>query len=195
MTDQPVGGPKEDAPKDTPKPPALSVLAQYVKDLSFENPNAPQSLMNLKRAPDVNVNIDVTANQLPDQSFEVTLTTRAEGSASGAPLFIAEVQYAGIFTIGDVPKEYVQPLMMIEAPRLLFPYARAIMSSCVRDGGFPPLMIHPIDFVALYQSRVAQAQAAMKVGANLGGEATREADDSGAGKGGKAGGEKFEFEL
>ena len=194
MTDATAGGqiPGGQAEGGEPQAPALSVNAQYVKDLSFENPNAPQSLMNMKSAPDVNVNVDVAARQLGDNAYEVILTARGEGSADGTPLFIAEVQYAGIFTIGEVPQEYLQPLLMIEAPRLLFPFARAIISDCVRDGGFPPLMIHPIDFVALYQQRVEQAQAEQGGAAAAAGDAT--GGENGAGNG-KEGGQKFEFEL
>lgn len=190
MTDA-AGGPAPGETGDQPQQPALAVNAQYVKDLSFENPNAPQSLMQLSSAPDVNVNVDVGARQLGDNAYEVVLTARGEGSSEGNTLFIAEVQYAGIFSIGDVPQEYVQPLLMIEAPRLLFPFARAIISDCVRDGGFPPLMIHPIDFVALYQQRVEQAQAAQQTGAapaTDGGDGGNEGED-------KEGGPKFEFEL
>jgi preprotein translocase subunit SecB len=193
MTDAAAGGAQAGGPGGQPTIPALAVNAQYVKDLSFENPNAPQSLMQMKGAPDVSVNVDVGVRKLADKTYEVVLGARGEGSSNGTALFIAEVQYAGVFTLGDVPEEYVQPLLMIEAPRLLFPFARAIISDCVRDGGFPPLMIHPIDFVALYQQRVAQAQEA-------GGGATAPAsapagNGAGKGEGGKEGGPKFEFEL
>ena len=185
MTDAAAGGATAGGPGAGQQAPTLAVNAQYVKDLSFENPNAPQSLMQLKAAPDVNVNVDVSVRQLAEKSYEVVLGARGEGSSEGNALFIAEVQYAGIFTIGDVPQEYVQPLLMIEAPRLLFPFARAIISDCVRDGGFPPLMIHPIDFVALYQQRVAQA----------GGEAAGAAGNGGGAAGSDKDGPKFEFEL
>ena len=191
MTDAAAGGAAAGGPEGQPSIPALAVNAQYVKDLSFENPNAPQSLMQMKGAPDINVNVDVAVRKLAEKSYEVVLGARGEGSSEGNTLFIAEVQYAGVFTIGDVPEEYIQPLMMIEAPRLLFPFARAIISDCVRDGGFPPLMIHPIDFVALYQQRVAQAQ--QEAG---GAPAGNGVADAGAGaNGGKDGGPKFEFEL
>lgn len=190
MTDAAAGGGAAEGPDGQPEIPALSVNAQYVKDLSFENPNAPQSLMQMKGAPDVNVNVDVGVRQIADKTYEVVLGARGEGSAEGNPLFIAEVQYAGIFTLGEVPEEYVQPLLMIEAPRLLFPFARAIISDCVRDGGFPPLMIHPIDFVALYQQRVAQEEQ------DAGGTpANGEGGTPANGEGGKEDGPKFEFEL
>ncbi len=186
MTDAAAGGPIAGGSEEQPQQPALSVNAQYIKDLSFENPNAPHSLMQLKSAPDVNVNVDVAARQLGENTYEVILTARGEGSSEGNTLFIAEVQYAGVFSIGDVPQEYIQPLLMIEAPRLLFPFARAIISDSVRDGGYPPLMIHPIDFVALYQQRVEQAEAEQQAAPASNGSAN--GDD-------KDGGPKFEFEL
>lgn len=190
MTDQTAGGSAAGAAPGQGEAPALAVNAQYVKDLSFENPNAPQSLMQLKAAPDVSVNVDVSVRAVAEKAYEVVLGVRGEGTAEGNPLFIAEIQYAGIFSLGEVPEEYVQPLLMIEAPRLLFPFARAIVSDCVRDGGFPPLMIHPIDFVALYQQRMAQAQQ------EAGGAAPAASNgEAGANGGDKKDGPKFEFEL
>lgn len=169
--------------------PMMLVNAQYVKDLSFENPNAPQSLSQQQGEPNVQIAIDVNANQIADKAYEVTLTLRAEGTAGDTALFIVEIAYAGIFSIGEVPEEYMAPLVYIEAPRQLFPFARAIVADAVRDGGFPPLLVQPIDFVALYQQRAAQAQA------EQGGDAAAPAAESGNGPDKKDGGEKFEFEL
>ena len=170
--------------------PMMLVDAQYIKDLSFENPNAPQSLSQ-QGDPNVQIAIDVNAAQVAEKAFEVTLSLRAEGTNGETVLFIVETIYAGVFTIGEVPEEYMAPLVYIEAPRQLFPFARAIIANAVRDGGYPPLLIQPIDFVALYQQRAAQAEA---------GQTT---DDTGApaaepkeGKGpDKEDGPKFEFEL
>lgn len=137
--------------------PTMVVNVQYVKDLSFENPNAPNSLMQQSGTPNIEVGIDTSVAQLEESTFEVTLTVRAEGTSDGTSLFLVEAAYAGIFTLGkEVPKEYVAPLLYVEAPRQLFPFARAIVADCVRDGGFPPLLIHPIDFMALFQQRAAQ---------------------------------------
>lgn len=170
--------------------PMMMVNAQYVKDLSFENPNAPQSLSQQQGEPNVQIAIDVNANQVADKAYEVTLSLRAEGTAGESALFIVEIAYAGIFTIGDVPEEYLAPLVYIEAPRQLFPFARAIVADAVRDGGFPPLLVQPIDFVALYQQRAAQAQA----GQDAAGDTPAAAPQGGNGAD-KDDGKKFEFEL
>lgn len=171
--------------------PMMLVNAQYVKDLSFENPNAPQSLSQQQGEPNVQIAIDVNANQVADKAYEVTLTLRAEGTAGDTALFIVEIAYAGIFSIGEVPEEYMAPLVYIEAPRQLFPFARAIVADAVRDGGFPPLLVQPIDFVALYQQRAAKAEADQ----GKTGDDAAPAAEGGNGADKKDGGEKFEFEL
>lgn len=179
--------------------PMMLVNAQYVKDFSFENPNAPQSLSQQQGEPNVQIAIDVNANQVAEKAFEVTLSLRAEGTSDKTTLFIVEISYAGIFSIGEVPEEYLAPLIYIEAPRQLFPFARAIVADAVRDGGFPPLLIQPIDFVALYQQRAAQAQAKQTAagGAPAAGTQSATPDSvNGADKGNdKDDGKKFEFEL
>jgi preprotein translocase subunit SecB len=168
--------------------PTMVVNAQYVKDLSFENPNAPSSLMQQSGAPNIEVGIDTSAVKLEGSTFEVTLTVRAEGTSEDTNLFIVEAAYAGIFTLGEVPEEYVAPLLYVEAPRQLFPFARAIVAECVRDGGFPPLLIHPVDFMALFQQRAAQ-QAEAEAGQPGAAEPSENAAPSGNGE------QKFEFEL
>jgi preprotein translocase subunit SecB len=177
--------------------PMMLVNAQYVKDLSFENPNAPASLSQQTSEPNVQIAIDVNADQIADKSFEVSLTLRAEGTSGTDPLFIVEIVYAGVFTLGEVPDEYVPPMLYIEAPRQLFPFARAIIADAVRDGGFPPLLVQPVDFMWMYQQRVAQVQADAGEG-----EGDAPAADGDANGGGDAGDgsngedkQKFEFEL
>lgn len=198
MSDQ-NAAPADPANAQTPDgQPMMLVNAQYVKDLSFENPNAPQSLSQ-QGEPNVQIAIDVNANQVAEKAFEVTLTLRAEGTAGETSLFIVEIVYAGIFSIGDVPEEYLAPLVYIEAPRQLFPFARAIIADAVRDGGFPPLLVQPIDFVQLYQQRAAQAQAEQQ-GADGTAPAAAPAAGTTAAPAGKNGkdkddGQKFEFEL
>jgi len=140
--------------------PMLSVLAQYIKDLSFENPHAPASLRPREASPEINININVSANPLSQNDFEVTLHLDAKatdaGSADGkGVVFNAELVYAGIFRIQGIPQESLQPALLIECPRILFPFARQIIAESTRNGGFPPLMIDPIDFARLYQSRMA----------------------------------------
>jgi preprotein translocase subunit SecB len=145
--------------------PQLGVVAQYVKDFSFENPNAPRSLQTQVQ-PQIGIQINVNANALgdvkpgtPPTDFEVELKLEGKAEGGGNVLFSFELVFAGIFRIQNVPQESMQPLVMIECPRLLFPFAREIIASSTRNGGFPPLLLDPIDFVALYQQRVAQMQA------------------------------------
>ena len=148
-------------PATNPAPnvaPQIMILAQYVKDFSFENPNAPRSLSQPAQ-PQINVTVNVTANPLSDTDVEVELRLEGKAEASGTVMFNVELVFAGAFRIQNVPQENIHPLMLIECPRLLFPFAREIIASAVRNGGFPPLLLDPIDFVALYQQRVAQVQA------------------------------------
>jgi len=143
--------------------PQLIVGAQYVKDQSFENKNAPQSLAPQARPPDISIHVNVSANQLDPTEFEVSLAIA--GSAGEAPnlLFKFELDYAGVFRLKDFPQPNLHPTLMIECPRLLFPYAREVVSNMVRDGGFPPLMMDPIDFVALYRQRLDEEMAKQAV--------------------------------
>jgi preprotein translocase subunit SecB len=141
-------------------PPQLNVLAQYTKDLSFENPNAPQSLQPQAQPPQINIQINVGANNMSETEFEVTLNIDGKAENGGKMIFSFELAYAGVFRISNVPKEQLHPLVMIECPRLLFPFAREIIATAVRDGGFPPLMLDPVDFVGLYRQNM-ERQAAM----------------------------------
>ncbi len=146
--------------------PPLVVNIQFVKDLSFEVPGAPEIFSSLRSQPNVAINLDVQARRIQDgQSvFEVSLVVKAdategprvegqEGGEPGRPVFIAELTYAGIFTLNGIPEQSVEPVLLIECPRLLFPYARNILADVTRDGGFPPVLLQPIDFVALWQAR------------------------------------------
>ncbi len=137
--------------------PQLMVLAQYIKDLSFENPNAPGSLQQTTQ-PQISISVNVTANPLSDTDIEVTLRTEGKAETNGSVMFNIELEFAGVFRVQNVPSEQVQPLVLIECPRILFPFAREIIATSVRNGGFPPLLLDPIDFVALYQQRLAQQQ-------------------------------------
>jgi preprotein translocase subunit SecB len=148
------GAPQEGAP------PQLNVLAQYTKDLSFENPNAPSSLQQQQQQPSINIQINVSANNVAQNEFEVTLHIDGKAENSGKLLFSFDLAYAGVFRIVNVPQENLHPLVMIECPRLLFPFAREIIATSVRDGGFPPLMLDPVDFVGLYRQNMERQQAA-----------------------------------
>ncbi len=158
-----------------PQTPPLVVNIQYVKDLSFEVPGAPQVFTQLRAQPQVNINLDVQARRVQEgQSvYEVSLIIRAEaheapppaqagnGQSAAVPptVFVAELTYAGVFTLTGLPENAVEPVLLVECPRILFPFARNILSDVTRDGGFPPVLLQPIDFVALWQARRAQAQA------------------------------------
>ena len=152
------------APPEAAPPPQLNVLAQYTKDLSFENPNAPGSLAPQQQQPAINIQINVSANNIAENEFEVTLSVEGKAENAGKVMFSFDLAYAGVFRILNVPKENLHPLVMIECPRLLFPFAREIIATAVRDGGFPPLMLDPVDFVGLYRQNLerqaATAQAA-----------------------------------
>ena len=136
--------------------PQLSCLAQYVKDLSFENPNAPRSLQQTE-APQISVQVNVTAKPLAENDVEVELKLEGKAEAGGNVMFSFEVNFAGVFRLLNIPQENLQPVMMIECPRMLFPFAREIVATSVRNGGFPPLLLDPIDFVSLYQQRMQAA--------------------------------------
>ncbi|TAN75435.1 MAG: protein-export chaperone SecB [Magnetospirillum sp.] len=153
---------------DTPTPqadqPALQVNGQYIKDLSFEIPAAPQVFMESQgQNPEIPIHVDVNASSIAPNLFEVVLHLRIEAKLPTKPLFIVELDYAGLFTV-NVPEEQVHPVLMIECPRLLFPFARNIVADLTRDGGFPPLMIQPLDFVALYRSRLEEISAQQPAG-------------------------------
>jgi preprotein translocase subunit SecB len=142
------------------EPPQLNVLAQYVKDFSFENPNAPASLAPQDQGPNISIQVNVNAKQLTAGEFEVNLLL--EGSAQGSTntLFKFELDYAGVFRLQNIPEADLHPVVMIECPRLIFPFARQIISDAVRNGGFPPLYLDPIDFAALYRQKLSELQAA-----------------------------------
>jgi preprotein translocase subunit SecB len=139
--------------------PQLSCLAQYVKDLSFENPNAPRSLQQTE-PPQISVQVNVTAKPMAETDVEVELKLEGKAEVGGTLMFSFELTFAGVFRILNVPQEQVQPIMMIECPRILFPFAREIVATSVRNGGYPPLLLDPIDFVSLYQQRLQAAQQA-----------------------------------
>lgn len=145
--------------------PQMSVLAQYLKDFSFENPNAPRSLQP-SQAPAINIQINVEVKSLSDTDFEVALKIEGKGDAAGTMLFAFDLVFAGVFRVQNVPKENVHPLIMIECPRLLFPFAREIIAAAVRNGGFPPLLIDPVDFVGLYRQKMAETQGQPAAGAS-----------------------------
>ena len=142
-----------------PAVPNLQVVGQYIKDLSFENPGATSGI---SARPQIELGGDRNAARMGKKdTFEVELKIRVDAKNDGKPLFLLEIAYAGAFRLTNVPDTGTQQLiLLIQAPHMLFPFVRRIVADVVRDGGMPPLMIEPIDFMALYQARVAQAQAA-----------------------------------
>jgi len=138
--------------------PQIGILTQYVKDFSFENPNAPRSLAPSAQPPTIGINVAVEALPLAASDFEVTLRIDGKAEQQGMLMFGFELFYCGVFRIINVPADSVQPTVMIECPRLLFPFAREIIATATRNGGFPPLLLEPIDFVTLYRQRMAATQ-------------------------------------
>ncbi len=140
--------------------PSINVLGQYIKDLSFENPKAPESFnVQKEKSPPLNVSVNVSARQSGENNVEVELRLDAKAGDDNIVLFNIELVYAGLFQIRNVPQEQLHPFILIECPRLLFPFARQVIAETVASGGFPPLMLDPIDFAALYRQRM-QHQAA-----------------------------------
>jgi preprotein translocase subunit SecB len=136
--------------------PRVQIVAQYIKDLSFENPGAPQTITN---RPNIDLAVDLQARRLEGPLFEVELKLRINAKSNeDKPVFLLELVYAGMLQIVNVPDDVLQQVLLIEGPHLLFPYARRIISDAVRDGGMPPLMIEPIDFAGLFRSKQAQMQ-------------------------------------
>ncbi len=144
------------APLENAAPPQFNVLAQYIKDFSFENPKSPASLAAQDKQPTINIQINVSATAVAEHDYEVSLSIEGKAENENFTLFGFELIYAGVFRIQNVPQESMHPFVMIECPRLLFPFAREIVASSVRAGGFPPLMLDPVDFVGLYRQNMAR---------------------------------------
>lgn len=161
-TDNGTAGP-QDGGDDTQ--PQVGVLAQYVKDLSFENPNAPRSLQNLGQAqPQIEVNVNVNVRKLGDDVYEVDLKIEAGAKHGTETAFVVDLLYGGLFGVRNLPEENMEAFLVVSAPTLLFPFARRVIADATRDGGFPPLMLEPVDFAALY---LQQRQAAGGAGPSI----------------------------
>jgi len=145
MAEETTGNGAGGAPMARPiEPQQLILNAQYIKDLSFENPRAPQSLIQQTTQPDVEINVDVKANNLGPEVFEVVLTINATARAQGETVFLVELAYGSVVTIKNATAELLPALVLVETPRIVFPFARAVIANATRDGGFPPLMINPL---------------------------------------------------
>jgi len=162
MTDTPQDQTPEgtqNAQDSTKQQAPLVMLGQYIKDLSFEVPGAPDIFRKMTSAPEIGINVDVQARQLQQQNtFEVTLHFEAEGRVGEERAFIAELVYGAMVQVNPQEPSHIQPLLLVEAPRLMFPFARNVLADATREGGFPPLMLQPIDFVQLFRQRLEAAQ-------------------------------------
>ena len=145
-------------PSTSHSQPQIGVHAQYVKDISFESPAAPECFIKALGQPDVQIEVNVTAQRINETLFEVQLKLMATAKVEKNTLFIAELVYAGLMSATNTDNSNLQSVMMTEGPRLLFPFARAIISDMTRDGGFLPLNLNPIDFVALYKSNMTNSE-------------------------------------
>jgi preprotein translocase subunit SecB len=162
---QPVGQGAGPQPAGQAKaPPSMKILGQYLKDLSFENPNSPQSLSQ-QGQPEINVQVNVNAKPAGQNEFEVELHLEAKATHDGKSMFAADLLYAGVFRLENVPQEALHPIVLVECPRMLFPFARQILADATRNGGFPPLMLDPIDFASMYQRRLAEQQKSQQASA------------------------------
>ncbi len=139
--------------------PQMRILAQYIKDLSFENPGAPATLRANQAQPNIDLNIDVQARALENDAYEVSIIMSARAQRGEETTFICELTYCGLFELSNFDDASRQPMLLVECPRLIFPYARRVFADATRDGGFPPLMLEPIDFAGLYRQQLAKQQA------------------------------------
>jgi preprotein translocase subunit SecB len=147
------GGPSEE------QQPQLTVVLQYIKDFSFENPNAPQSMTaGQQQQPQIGIQINVSATPMSDTDIEVVLKLEGKAETGSTLMFRFDLEFAGVFRIRNVPQESLNAVVLIECPRLLFPFAREIIATAVRNGGFPPLLLDPVDFVGLYRQKMSQLQ-------------------------------------
>ncbi len=139
--------------------PIVGMISQYVKDLSFENPNAP-AVYQWNDQPQIDVQFNIGSERVADDAYEVALKINVVANSADKTTFEVELIYAGLFGAQNVPDEQLQPFLLAEAPRILFPFARRVLADAVRDGGFPPLLLEPIDFGSLYmqQAQLAQSQ-------------------------------------
>jgi preprotein translocase subunit SecB len=135
--------------------PRMQVIGQYVKDLSFENPGAPAAVT---QRPAIELGVDLQARRMDQAHYEVELKLRVTAKAEEKPVFLLELVYGGLFRLENIPEDVIQQVLLIDAPHMLFPFARRIVADVVRDGGMPPLMIEPIDFAGLYRAKTQQMQ-------------------------------------
>ncbi len=166
MSDTPESGTPATEATNQAGPPAsaMTVLAQFIRDFSFENPRAPQSL-RMEQRPEIDLGVEMSAKGRTDGLFEVDIKLSIKAKTPDGPMFTIELVYGGLFQIAGLPENMIEPTLLIECPRYLFPFARRIIADATSDGGFaPPFFVDPIDFAALYMQQkdniLAQQQAA-----------------------------------
>ncbi|MBU1347180.1 MAG: protein-export chaperone SecB [Alphaproteobacteria bacterium] len=156
MTDVTPADTNGSAPTNAPQAPGFRILAQYVRDLSFENPKAPDSL-RIEGKPQIDLGVELNAQGRPDGLFEVDVKLSIKASTETMPVFHVELLYGGLFQLSGISEAEIEPMLLIECPRYLFPYAREIVARATADGGFyPPFMMDPIDFAGIYTARQQQ---------------------------------------
>lgn len=147
-----------EAPNGADTLPQVGVIAQYVKDLSFENPNAP-AVYQWQGQPQVDVQFNIGSQSVGDDLHEVALKIEVSSKTNEGTVFSIDLLYGGLFALKNIPAEQLQPFLLAEAPRILFPFARQVLADASLQGGFPPFLLDPIDFASLYMQRAAQQQA------------------------------------
>lgn len=161
MTDEETkGAAAGNGEADKNKAPQIQVLGQYIKDLSFENPKAPVSLQGPGENPKMKIEINVNAKKVSEDAFESAISFNAHATNDEGALYEMEIVYAGIFRLENVPDNMLQPVLLINCPTLTFPFLRRIVADLTREGGFPPLMLDPVDFGGLYAQNMAKANEA-----------------------------------
>ena len=158
MTDTDAGGADAQDNGQVPEGPGIRILAQFIRDLSFENPRAPESLRQAAAQPQIDLGVEMNARGREDGLFEVDLKLSAQAGRDDGTLFVVEILYGGLFQITGVAPDDVEPVLLVECPRYLFPFARRIIADLSSEGGFPPFLLDPIDFGAVYAARKAEAQ-------------------------------------
>lgn len=155
MTDTDVAQDGQDTEQPTGS--GIRILAQFIRDLSFENPRAPETLRGGGAQPQIDLGVEMNARGREDGFFEVDLKLSAKATRDDGPVFVVELLYGGVFEIGGVPAEDIEPVLLIECPRFMFPFARRIIADVTSEGGYPPFLLDPIDFAGVYAARKAQA--------------------------------------
>ena len=163
MTDIDAGSAPEQ-PVEGVEPPGIRILAQFVRDLSFENPHAPESLRAGASQPQIDLGVEMNARGREDGLFEVDLKLSATANREGQTVFVVELLYGGVFQITGVPGEEMEPVLLIECPRYMFPFARRIIADVTSEGGYPPFLLDPIDFAGVYAARKAEAEGVQTIG-------------------------------